>query len=104
MEGQYKCNCTAGYAGDRCEKDIDECADLVCENAATCIDHVGFAMCLCTDGFFGLFSFLLYFHCAPGIYNSSKITIFYFKITVRYIYKFMFEIIRGAMREFNVQQ
>ena len=34
----FKCNCAAGYTGQRCEQDIDECAihSQPCQNGGTC--------------------------------------------------------------------
>ena len=33
----YTCSCVAGYFGNMCETDIDECASNPCTNGATCI-------------------------------------------------------------------
>ena len=34
----YGCTCRAGYTGDNCEQDLDECASQPCEHEGTCID------------------------------------------------------------------
>ena len=73
----FECDCDAGYTGDMCEVDIDECAPGPCLNGGTCTvsnsNHTGtqnlFEMCgksavpqdqvngyhcLCEHGFDGL--------------------------------------------------
>ena len=37
--GEYRCECPAGYTGDFCDMDIDECASNPCQNNATCQVH-----------------------------------------------------------------
>ena len=32
----FSCSCVAGYAGKRCEEDIDECAFEPCKNGGAC--------------------------------------------------------------------
>ena len=34
----YPCTCRAGYTGDSCEQDLDECASQPCEHDGTCTD------------------------------------------------------------------
>ena len=43
MDG-YTCSCVAGYFGNDCETDIDECASNPCTNGASCI--VSYATCV----------------------------------------------------------
>ena len=38
---EYLCNCTAGFAGENCAVDVDECSSSPCRNNATCIDSSG---------------------------------------------------------------
>ena len=38
--GNFSCNCEAGWTGQRCDVDIDECASQPCQNNATCTDKV----------------------------------------------------------------
>ena len=37
-EADYVCACTAGWAGENCAHDIDECASKPCENRGECLD------------------------------------------------------------------
>ena len=32
----FNCVCMTGYMGDKCEVDIDDCADKLCANGGTC--------------------------------------------------------------------
>ncbi|CAH2068098.1 unnamed protein product, partial [Iphiclides podalirius] len=49
----YACACPAGYAGDYCEIDVDECESNRCQNGATCKDGVAAYTCVCPEGFEG---------------------------------------------------
>lgn len=51
-EGNYTCECTAGYSGDWCQFNIDECASNPCRGGA-CTDGVGSFVCTCDPGFSG---------------------------------------------------
>jgi hypothetical protein len=44
----HACTCDAGYRGDNCEIDIDDCEDEPCTNG-TCIDAVDAFQCDCGD-------------------------------------------------------
>jgi len=48
--GSFRCACAAGYTGDRCETNIDECASNPCQNQGTCLDDRGRFTCLCMNG------------------------------------------------------
>ncbi|XP_054726521.1 protein crumbs isoform X3 [Anastrepha obliqua] len=52
---QYACKCLAGYEGDDCSIDIDECLVATCKNNATCIDKVADFQCRCLPGYDGRF-------------------------------------------------
>jgi len=41
------------FPGIQCEKDVDECLSLPCQNNATCIDGVDTYNCHCAEGFQG---------------------------------------------------
>ena len=49
----YSCHCPAGFTGDRCETNVDDCMNNKCENNATCVDLVQAYECRCTPGFMG---------------------------------------------------
>ena len=38
--GTYRCSCRAGWSGQNCDIDEDECLSEPCQNGATCIDKV----------------------------------------------------------------
>ncbi|XP_017140739.1 protein crumbs isoform X1 [Drosophila miranda] len=50
---EYACTCQAGYEGDDCSIDIDECLNTVCKNNGTCINKVADFVCQCPEGFEG---------------------------------------------------
>ncbi|XP_025107964.1 delta-like protein A isoform X2 [Pomacea canaliculata] len=58
--GHYTCNqatgakvCMAGWTGQRCSTDMDECAQGICRNGATCTNVPGSYSCACTQYFSG---------------------------------------------------
>ena len=51
--GEYKCTCEAGWAGQRCDEDIDECASNPCRNDGICTDSIDSYSCECPARFEG---------------------------------------------------
>jgi hypothetical protein len=49
----YTCDCAAGYDGDNCETDVDDCADAPCLSNGSCEDQVDDFACECAIGFTG---------------------------------------------------
>nr|XP_024214483.1 protein crumbs [Halyomorpha halys] len=49
----YTCECVAGFAGDDCSENIDECLENDCKNNSTCIDGLATYTCQCLPGWGG---------------------------------------------------
>lgn len=49
----YQCECDAGYNGNDCADNIDDCMTNSCQNNATCQDGVNGYSCLCQPDFNG---------------------------------------------------
>ena len=47
------CNCPAGYTGDHCQYEIDECAPDPCVHALSCTNLMNDYTCTCKPGFAG---------------------------------------------------
>ncbi|RUS83482.1 hypothetical protein EGW08_008732, partial [Elysia chlorotica] len=47
------CVCSVGWAGDRCDQDVDECSyeTSACPAFSTCVNNPGSYRCLCNTGF-----------------------------------------------------
>ncbi|RDD40666.1 Deleted in malignant brain tumors 1 protein, partial [Trichoplax sp. H2] len=53
MGGDYNCSCEAGWTGQNCEIEINECISSPCSGNATCIDlFLGYS-CKCPQGYYG---------------------------------------------------
>eukprot|EP01047_Picozoa_sp_COSAG01_P006930 COSAG01_NODE_256_length_20138_cov_24.233694_6_plen_725_part_00 len=48
------CMCNAGYDGEYCDVNIDDCASQPCLHGATCVDGVNSYTCSCAAGYAGL--------------------------------------------------
>lgn len=46
------CLCATGFDGELCEMNIDDCADVDCNNG-TCVDGIASYICECASGFTG---------------------------------------------------
>lgn len=50
----FRCACPAGFVGDRCQVDVDDCVGgNPCLNGGTCIDKINEFRCQCVPGFVG---------------------------------------------------
>lgn len=59
------CECKAGYEGDQCQIDRDNCADVTCQNGGSCIDELNGYHCECPNGYNGD-------HCETDIDDCAK--------------------------------
>uniref|UniRef100_A0A8C2AY09 Neurogenic locus notch homolog protein 1 n=1 Tax=Cyprinus carpio TaxID=7962 RepID=A0A8C2AY09_CYPCA len=50
----FVCVCLAGFRGERCSEDIDECVSAPCRNGGNCTDCVNSYTCSCPVGFSGI--------------------------------------------------
>jgi uncharacterized membrane protein len=53
LGASFECACDAGYDGDLCEKNIDDCTPNPCRNGGRCEDGVGEYSCVCDGRFTG---------------------------------------------------
>lgn len=51
--GMRMCSCRAGFTGQRCEININECAGNPCLNGGTCRDRINDYVCICPAGYGG---------------------------------------------------
>lgn len=51
--GMRVCSCRAGFTGQRCEININECAGNPCLNSGTCQDRINDYTCVCPAGYGG---------------------------------------------------
>ena len=49
----YTCNCHPGYEGKQCERMIDFCGNVTCENRGICSRELLNYTCNCLAGFYG---------------------------------------------------
>ena len=50
VNGSFRCDCQPGFAGRRCERNINECHSDPCRNEGTCLDGRGAYRCICMPG------------------------------------------------------
>eukprot|EP01050_Picozoa_sp_SAG11_P003973 SAG11_NODE_240_length_11781_cov_78.887690_2_plen_198_part_00 len=51
----YRCTCRLGWEGQNCEVQIDECDSLPCQSGGTCVEGVASFVCVCVEGYAGLY-------------------------------------------------
>ena len=51
--GSFNCMCDAGYTGNLCDEDNNECASEPCLHGGTCADGVNQYKCICLRGWDG---------------------------------------------------
>jgi hypothetical protein len=56
----YACECMEGFSGANCSANVDECAQHLCQNGATCVDGIAAYTCLCAADFSGRFCEVLF--------------------------------------------
>ncbi|XP_026886754.2 protein crumbs homolog 2b [Electrophorus electricus] len=50
----FLCRCPAGFAGDNCSVNVDECASAPCKSGGRCEDLINAYRCVCPPGFEGV--------------------------------------------------
>ncbi|KFV67148.1 Protein delta 2, partial [Dryobates pubescens] len=60
----FTCSCLAGFVGELCENDVDDCLMRPCANGATCHDGINRFSCQCQVGFEGRFCTININDCA----------------------------------------
>lgn len=67
MANQFSCRCLAGFTGQKCEADVNECeAPGQCQHGGTCVNLPGSYQCQCPPGFTGQHCESPYVPCAPS--------------------------------------
>ena len=49
----FTCQCLAGFSGETCENNINDCVSNPCLNGGECIDGINGYTCKCTPEFMG---------------------------------------------------
>lgn len=53
MKTHYQCLCPAGFSGENCSINQDDCQDNLCQNGGSCQDGINEYSCQCLPGFTG---------------------------------------------------
>ena len=69
----YECICALGSAGKNCDINIDDCANIYCQNGGNCIDLLQDFYCECPEGVLGKFCENTVDHCTTdSCQNAGK--------------------------------
>ena len=55
VQDQYVCSCHNGYTGENCDLNINDCANVVCQNGGECMDGISKFDCTCYNGYKGMY-------------------------------------------------
>ena len=67
----FKCRCAAGYEGQACERDTDECLSAPCMHQGRCVDGVNSFTCTCATGYSGRLCEVDERPCRPGVCQNG---------------------------------
>lgn len=68
--GRFLCECRAGFYGERCQEEADECASNPCWNGGRCTDYVNSYTCQCPPGYDGI-------NCERDIPDCTETLVFH---------------------------
>ena len=54
--GGFTCTCGAGWSGDTCDVNLDDCVNVTCQHGGTCVDGIANFTCSCQPGFVGQYA------------------------------------------------
>lgn len=66
----FECKCHAGFYGETCESNTDDCIGNACENNSTCEDGILHYTCNCSSGFKGILCEIAMVNGGWGSWNS----------------------------------
>ena len=69
--GSFKCECAAGFSGDTCAVNLDDCVNHKCQ-FGVCVDGVGNYSCKCKDGFSGVYCEIMNPIAMPLVANQKQ--------------------------------
>lgn len=74
--GDYSCRCSAGWTGQNCSDDVDECGVAasggmpLCNHGATCVNTPGSFSCNCIPGYTGMHSLTISCHSCIHVHAN----------------------------------